>query len=403
MKICHVAINNIFLPPTEGGGVHEFQVAKNLAKLGHEVRLIVDRKKDEPKFELFDGVSIYRSNTYKIKRETLFFIKNKVMRNEVDSSESKTSIAKDGILLNLKRIGVKTLGLFLGIISLPSIIKVARDCDVIYERSSSFGAGTFVAILLRKPLVIEVVDIQRLGFLLLFVDKIMTHSYKLIPSYIDRKKIIVITNAVDTKKFNPNVDGTTIRKKYNIGQSFVVTYMGGFHPWHGLEETVDAAEKIIKKFPNTRFLMIGAGPMRKNVAEKIHDKKIENWFIFIDKIHHTDIPEFLAVADVTLAIYTDPTYQYYNSTTKIQEYMALGKPVIAYGIKEGFIKNGVNGFLINPNDSVPEKIVEYAIMLLEDETLRRKMGQNASDSVILSWEDYAKQVENTFESIIDSC
>jgi len=59
----------------------------------------------------------------------------------------------------------------------------------------------------------------------------------------------------------------------------------------------------------------------------------------------------------------------------IIEAMALGKPVIATGNSEFFIKNNENGFLVPPSD--PLTMSEKIITLINDAELRRKMGEKS--------------------------
>lgn len=59
----------------------------------------------------------------------------------------------------------------------------------------------------------------------------------------------------------------------------------------------------------------------------------------------------------------------------IIEYMALGKPVVATGTSEFYIKNGETGYLIPPRD-VPQ-LAEKIYQLYKDNDLRLKMGEKA--------------------------
>jgi glycosyltransferase involved in cell wall biosynthesis len=64
------------------------------------------------------------------------------------------------------------------------------------------------------------------------------------------------------------------------------------------------------------------------------------------------------------------------------------------------ILNGVNGIVIYRTQ--PEEIAKQIEMLMDDSKLRRKLGKNAYQYIKnnLSWERYAKNVENVFEQAI---
>lgn len=393
MKICHITINNIFLPPYEGGGVHEFEIAKNLSLIGNEIYMFIDKKDEsDKKVELIDGVHVQRLDIYRVKRK-LFGGRNVAGYGE----QVKTGSFKQEI----KKTGVKILGILLGAISVPFIISTAKRCDIIYERSSSFGAGIFASFILRKPVVVEVVDMQRCGFLLRFADKIVTHFDCLIPKYISRDKILVTENAVDHAKFNPKVDGSGVRKKYGLERNWVVTYTGGFHPWHALDKIVVAAKKIVSKFPDARFLMVGEGPESKYIIDMVSRNGLDKNFIFLGKVAYEEIPKFLAASDILLALYTDETYSHATITTKLCEYMAMGKPIIVYGVKEGLIKHMESGMLIKPKENVEEKLEEYCIGLLKNKKMREKLGNKSWKAVYqISWKDKAKLINELFEKSV---
>jgi glycosyltransferase involved in cell wall biosynthesis len=392
MKICHIAINNIFLPPYEGGGVHEVEIAKNLSLLGNEVHMFIDRRNEyENKIETINGINVKRLDVYRFKRK-LFKGKRGTGSVVIKTGDFKQK---------MKVIGVKILGILLGLFSMPFIIKTAKNCDIIYERSSSFGAGTFVSLILRKPIVIEVVDTQKCGFLLKFADGIITHFDNLIPKYINRSNILVMENATDHEKFNPQVNSIKIRKKYGLERKLVLTYTGGFHPWHALDKIVIAAKKIVNEFSNVKFLMVGDGPEKENIIKMVDDIGLGKNFIFPGKVPYNQIPEFLAASDVLISLYTDKMYFNSTITTKLCEYMSMGKPVVAYGIKEGLIRHRENGILIKPTEDLDKKLVEYCIQLLRNKKMRGNLGKKAWMVVCkISWKDKAKLTNDMFKKLL---
>jgi len=394
MKICHVAINNIFLPPYEGGGVHEFTIAKKLSLLGNEVHMFIDRKdREEPKTEMMEGIEVNRLDVYRLKR--------RLFGGSKSSSGGGDDQKRSGFTQNMKRTGVKILGVFLGLAAVPFIVKKARKCDIIYERASSFGAGTFTSMILRKPLVVEVVDLQRSGFLLKRANGIVAHFDGLVPEYIDREKMLVIENAVDIDVFNPDIDGKEIRKFYRTGKNKIITYTGGFHPWHALDKMVASVRNVAKRFPDFVFMMIGDGPEKERIIKMVKDYKLDKNFIFTGKISHAEIPEFLAASDILVVLYTDSAYLNVQVTTKLCEYMAMGKPVIVYGIKEGVVKHGENGMIIRRSENIEEKLGEYLIELVKDKKLREKIGKKAYETVKgITWEDKAKLTNDLFEKLV---
>jgi len=86
----------------------------------------------------------------------------------------------------------------------------------------------------------------------------------------------------------------------------------------------------------------------------------------------------------------------------VTEAMAASKPVIVSkqaGISE-IIQNGVNGIVVD--HPKPKEIAKQIEMLMNNSKLRKRIGENAYEYVknSLSWEKYAKNVENVFKETI---
>jgi len=87
--------------------------------------------------------------------------------------------------------------------------------------------------------------------------------------------------------------------------------------------------------------------------------------------------------------------------------MAQSKPVIATNVGgiPDFVKDGVNGFLVNYGDV--ETLANRMLILLTDDNLREKMGENARitaeeyqwDKIIDKYEKVYKEVLNKYKMI----
>jgi glycosyltransferase involved in cell wall biosynthesis len=84
----------------------------------------------------------------------------------------------------------------------------------------------------------------------------------------------------------------------------------------------------------------------------------------------------------------------------IIEAMALKKPVVATGDSEFFIKNGISGYLVPPDD--PDKMAEKIIELVNDENIRIRMGKEGYEIVkeVCNMNSYRNKVMAVYNSII---
>jgi len=89
---------------------------------------------------------------------------------------------------------------------------------------------------------IELINLQTAD-LIVVVSKPMKDE--IVKRRISEKKILANPNGVNPDRFKPDVDGSYIRKKYNIDEKIVIGFIGTFGPWHGAEILAKAIKFII--------------------------------------------------------------------------------------------------------------------------------------------------------------
>jgi glycosyltransferase involved in cell wall biosynthesis len=116
--------------------------------------------------------------------------------------------------------------------------------------------------------------------------------------------------------------------------------------------------------------------------------------LVLQQVPFTDIPHYLAAADVCLCPYCKKTEQFYNSPLKCFDYMAAGKPIIttALGQLENIIQHGTNGIFI---DNTVAALASGLSMLKADPGLREKLGAKARQSALdyYNWDRVALETE----------
>lgn len=114
----------------------------------------------------------------------------------------------------------------------------------------------------------------------------------------NNKKYRVIRNTVnvDTFSFNNN-SRDSIRMQYNIEKnSKVVGFVGGLLYQKNILFLVDLFLEIYKLNNNCKFFIIGEGPMREVIEDKIKNKNMENEIILTGKV--SNVSEYMSAMDV---------------------------------------------------------------------------------------------------------
>jgi len=187
-------------------------------------------------------------------------------------------------------------------------------------------------------------------------------------------KTRIIPGGIYLENFPPQKEIKIINKKYELGDKKVVLFSGKLTPQKGVYYLIKASKDI-----KGDIYIIGDGPEKKKLEDLVYKSKLKNvhFLGYMGDEKKEELEEFYYRADVFIApsVWDEPL------GLVILEAMAANTPVIATR-KGGIplaVKNGVNGFLIRPKSS--RQITEACNKLLENDELRKKMGETARETV----------------------
>ena len=201
---------------------------------------------------------------------------------------------------------------------------------------------------------------------------------------IKEDKILVNYNGVDLNKFNPefskSIKCKKIKKSLGIDENeIVVGFTGTFGPWHGIPQLTEAIDYILKNkmVKNIKFLIIGDGGLLKMEMEKRLVKY--NEVIFTGIISYVNIQYYLALCDILVSPHcpTIDNREFFGSPTKLFEYMAMGKGIVASSLGQigTILKNNETAILVEPGSS--EELTEGILQLVNNKKMRLRIGRNA--------------------------
>lgn len=337
----------------------------------------------------------------------------KLAGNDVAIISRESQIKSKNIPIYELRFAGDGIPLFRNLIFPSKSLSLLKTFDLIHTQyHPGIFAGNAASIFWRKPHVftyhgfapikawrnykqkLKMID-HRLGAfssLHMNIQKIITVSYflkkELMKRYFVREdQIQVIYNGVDIERFNPNLSGNCIRKYYRLGNRPVVLYFGRLAPYKGVQFLIEAASKVLKELPETKFLIGGA--IRYDIADLNRlIKKVKHSVVFTGYVAAQDVPSLYAACDV----FCYPSLWEGFGLTPV-EAQACGKPVVAFNTcaLPEVVKNGHTGLLAEPRNV--EALAEALIFLLKEESQRVRMGLTARERVtkLFSWDKAAQK------------
>ncbi len=191
---------------------------------------------------------------------------------------------------------------------------------------------------------------------------------------IPNPKITVLPSGTDTKLFQPLEKKECCDKLHFDPSFYYVGFVGSFFLHQGIDTLINAAPIILSEIENTRFLLVGDGPMMDIWKNKVKKKGLQDAFIFTGLVPYKKVPEYIGIMDICVAPHQKNSNQ--ASPVKIFDYMACGRAIVASDIE---VVEEITGecncaLLVQPDN--PKKLAEGIIQLIEYPEKRRMMGAN---------------------------
>jgi 1,2-diacylglycerol 3-alpha-glucosyltransferase len=153
----------------------------------------------------------------------------------------------------------------------------------------------------------------------------------------------VVYNTVDLGKFRPGLDGTEIRKKYNLGDDPVILFVGVLRPVKGVDRLIEAFCLVKEEIPNAKLVVVGP-PDYAYYFEELK-RMSDNSITFTNFVSHEFLPLYYATCDVYA---TGTLWETFN--IPIAEAQACAKPVVAFDIGPHPEVIDENGILVEAGD-----------------------------------------------------
>lgn len=199
----------------------------------------------------------------------------------------------------------------------------------------------------------------------------------------DPNDVFVVRNGPDLEKFRP----LEAQAGPNGNGKLVVGYLGNMNPQDGVECLLDAAVEVIRGRgrSDVSFVVIGGGSDYEHLRAKCGQMGLGERVTFTGRIPDDEMLARLRRCHV--CVQPDPLNALNDKSTmnKAMEYMALGKPVVAFDLKETRISCGNAALYATPNEVTD--LAEKILCLANDPALRAELGRRGRTRVEqeLSW------------------
>jgi glycosyltransferase involved in cell wall biosynthesis len=189
------------------------------------------------------------------------------------------------------------------------------------------------------------------------------------------------------------------RRKFGIAdEELAIGMIARLFPLKGHEFLFSSSEEILRRFPRTRFLLVGDGILRERFVRTLRRLGHSDKFIFAGLVQPHLIPEAVSAMDILVH-----TSLREGLAKALPQALACGKPVVSFDIDGAreVVKDGVTGYLVRPKDV--QGLTAALCRLLGDSGLRKRMGERGRRLVEPAFrkEVMAEKINSLYEVLLE--
>ncbi|MCK4717826.1 MAG: glycosyltransferase family 4 protein, partial [Thermoplasmata archaeon] len=273
----------------------------------------------------------------------------------------------------------------------------------------------------------------------------------------DRKKVFLIPNGVDTEMFSPDRGGEeggskekeikVERGRFRRGKEIrrrckleddgrLIVCIRRFAPKNGVENVLEGFIEYVKEYDGgvekqkgrerqkggegqeSHLLLAGGGPLRRSLAKRIKEEKMENRITLAGEIPHARLPAYYNSADIIINSFTHIPLVREHPLSSVREGLEKGRPICtslttleALSAGKPVILSTVGGTYSGVDhedlgavvpDGHPEQMANAIHTLLSDNEKANKMGARAREYVVhnRSWERVTEKMLRVYDFVL---
>lgn len=253
---------------------------------------------------------------------------------------------------------------------------------------------------------------------------------QLIERGVSTDRIVTYPNCIDPLIFNPSrfsaEDISKLRARYGIPpDALVVGFLGTFGQWHGIEIMGNAIRLLAEQNRSllerkkVHFLIIGDGLRMNALRDILSSDRCQGLYTLPGLVRQEEAPLHIAASDILLSphVRNGDNTRFFGSPTKLFEYMAMGKAIIASDMDQisdvlkgsphceelvnvsGEMQDKALAVLCPPGD--PKILAEAVKLLVMNPRWRETIGRNARREALgrYTWQHHVRAIEDRLRDL----
>jgi glycosyltransferase involved in cell wall biosynthesis len=182
--------------------------------------------------------------------------------------------------------------------------------------------------------------------------------------------IFVVRNGPNRKR----MEGREPSRRLRAMGKIIIVYVGSLNPQDGVDYLLRAVHHLVHEIGRRDFycVVIGSGDSLEDLRRLASSLKLDGYVELTGYVSDQELLEVLAAAD--MCVDPDPSSPLNDVSTwiKVMEYMAFGKPIVSFDLKETRVSAQDAALFVPCNDEMA--FARAMVRLMDDAPLRQRMG-----------------------------
>ena len=183
------------------------------------------------------------------------------------------------------------------------------------------------------------------------------------------------------------------------GHRFLIGYLGVMGKQDGVDVLVRAVRLLVADGQDVMLYLAGDGESYGEIEALVHELGLRDNVVMAGFQTKEEFTPALRDADVCVAPDPPSPFNDISTMNKIVEYMALGRPCVAFGLPENRVTGG--DAAVYADEATVESLARAIGGLLDDEQERARLGDQARErfAQVLAWEHSAPELRRAYERL----
>jgi glycosyltransferase involved in cell wall biosynthesis len=210
-------------------------------------------------------------------------------------------------------------------------------------------------------------------------------------------RVFIVRNGPDANRVRLTIPDARLRNM----QKKILLYLGAMNPQDGVDHLLVALNHLLRDLKRTDFhcVLIGSGDSLDALRTQAVSLGIDDYLEFTGFIPDEDLVRYLSTAEICLDPNPSSPLNDVSTWIKVMEYMALGKPIVSFDLKETRVSAGQAAAYVPPNDEM--KFAEAIVRLMDDPERCVEMGRYGKARVgsELGWHITSQNLVRAYEKL----